>query len=157
MIRRPPRSTLFPYTTLFRSLNGSVTVVFPRFSELGPRITIEREVANERAYLEGAFASVGIAPAVLLIGMEPTGDEIGAATERAAAADATVLFLYAAHLFASNRALLEAVEARARALAVVLLRDPYDAALLAPGVLGITAYGFRKCQLDAVIARLGYP
>src|SRR2546430_7772050 len=23
MIRRPPRSTLFPYTTLFRSLNGS--------------------------------------------------------------------------------------------------------------------------------------
>src|SRR2546430_12467048 len=24
MIRRPPRSTLFPYTTLFRSLNGPV-------------------------------------------------------------------------------------------------------------------------------------
>src|SRR5438445_3264178 len=27
MIRRPPRSTLFPYTTLFRSNNVSVTVV----------------------------------------------------------------------------------------------------------------------------------
>src|SRR3712207_8728302 len=26
MIRRPPRSTLFPYTTLFRSLNGSQRV-----------------------------------------------------------------------------------------------------------------------------------
>src|SRR2546427_9652315 len=25
MIRRPPRSTLFPYTTLFRSLPGSTT------------------------------------------------------------------------------------------------------------------------------------
>src|SRR5258707_11543844 len=24
MIRRPPRSTLFPYTTLFRSLDGSI-------------------------------------------------------------------------------------------------------------------------------------
>src|SRR5258708_29028013 len=24
MIRRPPRSTLFPYTTLFRSLSGSI-------------------------------------------------------------------------------------------------------------------------------------
>src|SRR3712207_8615749 len=24
MIRRPPRSTLFPYTTLFRSINGAV-------------------------------------------------------------------------------------------------------------------------------------
>src|SRR3712207_7939674 len=27
MIRRPPRSTLFPYTTLFRSLVGAASVV----------------------------------------------------------------------------------------------------------------------------------
>src|SRR3712207_8667170 len=26
MIRRPPRSTLFPYTTLFRSLNAEFTI-----------------------------------------------------------------------------------------------------------------------------------
>src|SRR2546421_5119375 len=26
MIRRPPRSTLFPYTTLFRSVSGKVTI-----------------------------------------------------------------------------------------------------------------------------------
>src|SRR2546422_4240566 len=31
MIRRPPRSTLFPYTTLFRSLAlGGATVTLPR-------------------------------------------------------------------------------------------------------------------------------
>jgi len=100
---------------------------------------------------------VGIAPTVLLVGIEPTVAEIAAAAERAAAADATVLFLYDAHLFPSNRALLEGIQARARALAVVLLRDPYDAALLPAGVLGITAYGFRKCQLDAAIARLAHP
>src|SRR2546430_13081832 len=29
MIRRPPRSTLFPYTTLFRSLDNSVVVGHP--------------------------------------------------------------------------------------------------------------------------------
>src|SRR3712207_6863994 len=29
MIRRPPRSTLFPYTTLFRSEPGSVAAVSP--------------------------------------------------------------------------------------------------------------------------------
>src|SRR5258708_15688368 len=28
MIRRPPRSTLFPYTTLFRSLNIDVPFIF---------------------------------------------------------------------------------------------------------------------------------
>src|SRR3712207_8546106 len=31
MIRRPPRSTLFPYTTLFRSRLGLRLVVGPRF------------------------------------------------------------------------------------------------------------------------------
>src|SRR5690349_22884469 len=29
MIRRPPRSTLFPYTTLFRSLDGAVQMGSP--------------------------------------------------------------------------------------------------------------------------------
>src|SRR5438876_5697383 len=29
MIRRPPRSTLFPYTTLFRSCSGTSQVVHP--------------------------------------------------------------------------------------------------------------------------------
>ena len=46
---------------------------------------------------------------------------------------------------------------RARCLAVVLLRDPYDAALLAPGVRGLTAYGWRACQMEAVVARLTHP
>src|SRR2546429_5230181 len=35
MIRRPPRSTLFPYTTLFRSLEGQPDVEAER--PLGPR------------------------------------------------------------------------------------------------------------------------
>jgi hypothetical protein len=67
------------------------------------------------------------------------------------------LFLYDAHLYASNRALLDALQGSARRLAVVLMRDPYDAALLAPGVVGLTAYGWRRCQLDAVVARLAHP
>src|SRR2546429_6422302 len=29
MIRRPPRSTLFPYTTLFRSLEGGLVLQIP--------------------------------------------------------------------------------------------------------------------------------
>src|SRR2546430_13341756 len=34
MIRRPPRSTLFPYTTLFRSLPGVSTTVAPARSDI---------------------------------------------------------------------------------------------------------------------------
>src|SRR3712207_6854926 len=36
MIRRPPRSTLFPYTTLFRSLEGGDRLVLHAEPEVGP-------------------------------------------------------------------------------------------------------------------------
>lgn len=142
---------------LGRALNGRVHVVFPRFSDLAPRITIEPEVADERGWVRGAFGAAGIAPDVSVVGIEPEPEETEAAAERAAGADVTILFLFDAHLYPTNRALLDALQARARRLAVVLLRDPYDAALLGPGVRGLTAYGFRKCQLDAVVARLAHP
>lgn len=138
-----------------RRLNGHVAVAFPRLSDLAARITIEPELMDEKGYLSRSFATIGIEPDPVLVGIEPSPAEIEAAAEAAAAADGTVLFLYDAHLYPTNRALLDALQARARHLAVVLLRDPYDAALLLPEVLGITAFGFRRCQLDAVIARLG--
>ncbi|HXG01996.1 MAG TPA: hypothetical protein VNO23_01105, partial [Candidatus Binatia bacterium] len=139
-----------------RALNGRVLVVFPRFSALAPRITIEPDVADEVGYLAAAFGRVGVRAEPLIVGIEPTPEEIREAASRAAGADATVLFLFDAHLYASNRALLDALQESAGSLAVILLRDPYDAALLRPETLGLTAYGFRRCQLDAVIARLAH-
>ena len=65
-----------------------------------------------------------------------------------------MLFLYDAHLYKSNKMLLEAVQAGAKKLGVVLMRDPWDAEFLAPGVAALTAYGWRRSQLDAVMARL---
>jgi beta-N-acetylhexosaminidase len=140
-----------------RALNGTVCVVFPRFSDLAARITIERELCDEAGWVRRVFAAAGVAAEPTIVGIEPTPDEIDAAAARAATAQATVLFLYDAHLYASNRALLEAVQKAARRLAVVLMRDPYDAAVLAPDVVGLTAYGWRRCQLEAVVARLTYP
>src|SRR2546422_7212241 len=52
MIRRPPRSTLFPYTTLFRSHQLSVLVCAeveraePRARALGPREAHDDEVVG---------------------------------------------------------------------------------------------------------------
>src|SRR5689334_24304324 len=37
MMRRPPRSTLFPYTTLFRSVHGDAASIYP-----GGFVTVER-------------------------------------------------------------------------------------------------------------------
>src|SRR5947209_19965735 len=44
MIRRPPRSTLFPYTTLFRSLLNHLVTSFSYFD---PQITFEMAKSNE--------------------------------------------------------------------------------------------------------------
>src|SRR3712207_7064969 len=62
MIRRPPRSTLFPYTTLFRSpdeprhltvgvgvgLVGGGEEVAGALEEVGPRVRDARELASDR-------------------------------------------------------------------------------------------------------------
>src|SRR2546422_6280075 len=48
MIRRPPRSTLFPYTTLFRSL-------FP------PKGTIHCSALNEKGEISGCTTTSGLA------------------------------------------------------------------------------------------------
>src|SRR3989441_3701496 len=40
MIRRPPRSTLFPYTTLFRSIAGKRAVVLGRSNIVGKPVAL---------------------------------------------------------------------------------------------------------------------
>ena len=128
--------------------------MFPRLSSLADRITVEPALLDEARYLRDSMQPYGIEPEVEVVGVEPTEVEIARVNAYAEAADATILFLYDAHLYPSNRRLLDSLQQRARALAVVLMRDPYDAEYLAPGVAGITAYGWRRCQLDAVLARL---
>src|SRR2546430_6442138 len=44
MIRRPPRSTLFPYTTLFRSVMGDERARVAR--DVEPGVIVEREPAE---------------------------------------------------------------------------------------------------------------
>jgi beta-N-acetylhexosaminidase len=139
---------------LRRRFNGRVLAVFPRLSSLADRITVEPAMQHEAEYVTTALAPHGVVPEVAVVGVEPSEAEIAAAGAAARTADVTLLFLYDAHLYKSNRALLDTLQREAPALAVVLMRDPYDAALLAPGVLGLTAYGWRRCQLEAVLAHL---
>lgn len=139
---------------LKRRFNGTVGVIFPRFSWLADRITIEPALLDEAAYLQGALGRFGVRPEILIVGIEPTEADIERAVGLATRSDVALLFVFDAHLYPSNRRLLERLQEAGRPLAVALLRDPYDAAFLSPGVLGVTAFGFRLCQLDAIIARL---
>src|SRR3712207_8448528 len=63
MIRRPPRSTLFPYTTLFRSLNGYALITETR------RVSIPAGESDIR--FEGVAG--GILPETAILGGLPAG------------------------------------------------------------------------------------
>src|SRR3712207_9338274 len=81
MIRRPPRSTLFPYTTLFRSIAGigvAASSIFFTFIGLDAVSTAGEEVHNPRRTLPLAIVlatiivtTVYILVAVAGIGAQP--------------------------------------------------------------------------------------
>src|SRR2546430_11095336 len=55
MIRRPPRSTLFPYTTLFRS-NGAGTLIMGGVIDEG---SITKVIASQDVWFEGTTLTGG--------------------------------------------------------------------------------------------------
>ena len=65
MIRRPPRSTLFPYTTLFRSPRGKM--------QKRTAASVMREIRGDRDALGVAYARKPIQGTVLGIDIETTG------------------------------------------------------------------------------------
>src|SRR3712207_7451477 len=57
MIRRPPRSTLFPYTTLFRSTDLEVTKIDPLGQSIcaGSDVTFRASIRNNGSSESGFF------------------------------------------------------------------------------------------------------
>src|SRR3712207_8044236 len=55
MIRRPPRSTLFPYTTLFRSAGGQAEYARVPFADVGPMKVPEGMADEQVLFLTDIF------------------------------------------------------------------------------------------------------
>src|SRR3712207_4748161 len=83
MIRRPPRSTLFPYTTLFRSQPGADPVrkvsIIPRGRSLGVTLSTPQQdrYGYDATYLKGRIIGAlgGMAAEAEVIGVVTTGAE----------------------------------------------------------------------------------
>src|SRR2546426_10590931 len=56
MIRRPPRSTLFPYTTLFRSTTTAVNPIREGFHTITPYLIVD-EAAGLIDFVKDAFGA----------------------------------------------------------------------------------------------------
>src|SRR3712207_8717957 len=76
MIRRPPRSTLFPYTTLFRSPDGPAPQLRAA-AEVGPHAPVGQQVAVVGVEQQAAYAVVELTaePALLLRREPPRSEE----------------------------------------------------------------------------------
>src|SRR2546427_13132852 len=90
MIRRPPRSTLFPYTTLFRSVNSipesasmrvdirSTSMAEMERLERALRQSLEAAIEEETRATEGRLASSrkpsGLSSEIVGIGNRPAGE-----------------------------------------------------------------------------------
>ncbi|MEJ2090779.1 MAG: beta-N-acetylhexosaminidase [Syntrophobacterales bacterium] len=126
-------------------------VIFPQFSLFDAKIMIEREVLEEKEFVRREFQKFGVRPEIQIVSVEPGEEEIRRAVHLGSTSEVTILFLFDAHLYPSNKSLLDAVQNTAKKLVVVLLRDPYDLEYLKEGTAGVTAFGWRACQIRAAI------
>src|SRR2546427_6538095 len=55
MIRRPPRSTLFPYTTLFRSLSGARNFTKPNYTRYLASFSAGGPLIKDKLFFFGSY------------------------------------------------------------------------------------------------------
>lgn len=143
---------------------SNILVIFPKFSSLAEKIMIEKEVMNEEKFIKTEFGKYKVKPQPVIVSIEPTDTEIQEAVTQSQKSDLIIFFCFDAHLYASNKKLLEQLQALIKSpfhppfvkgkrggLVVVLLRDPYDIEFINEGVACITDFGWRTCQMKACI------
>src|SRR5256886_16139443 len=88
MIRRPPRSTLFPYTTLFRSANGVASFGDLTVTKTGTSYWLKATAPGLGAATSGTFTITAAVATQLVFGVQPTttaaGDHIPPAAQSTA-------------------------------------------------------------------------
>jgi len=133
---------------------GRLAVLWPDLREVRDRFTFE---GGPSAPLKRVMSSVSRWPVKPVFALTPvvSGKEVAPALRAAAKADAALFFCFEAMRFPGQRRALEALQqAAGRKLAVCLLRNPWDKDLLRPGVTALHAYGYRDCQIQAVLEAL---
>jgi len=129
-------------------------VLYPRLSVLGERIAMEPEMENDRGFIQGILKSSGLAASVVTVALEPDEKEQLSVLQAARNAEETVYFCFDPHLHQGSKKLLNLLEAEAKNLKVIFLRDPFGADLLVRKTPYLNAFGFRSVQIQTALELL---
>jgi beta-N-acetylhexosaminidase len=129
---------------------NKVAIVFPQLSSFASKIMIEEEFTDEKNFLHMRTR----APEIGIYPIDPTDDDIKSAAAVAKKGNPAIFFCYDAHLHPRQLNLLKAVQEANKNLIVALMRDPYDTDYLRSSDACLNAFGWRKCQIEAILDRL---
>lgn len=128
-----------------------VAVLWPSFKEVRERFTFE---GGHEAPFKRLKKRLSRWPARLSFVPTPVVSDasVKPAVEAAKKADITLFFCFEAMRFPGQKRVLDALQkAVPDRLVTVLLRNPWDRELLKPSVTAIHAYGYRDCQVQALL------
>jgi len=129
-------------------------LVYPRFADLEETLMWEPEVKELDSWFLSRDFARGFKPELCRVPLNPDENAVLQAARQLDGAELAVVFVWDAGLFEGWRRVLEAAQSKAKNCVVILLRDFFDARFAAPAALAATAYGFRKCQLEAVCEKV---
>ncbi len=136
------------------ALREDVGIVFPQLSSFSQKIMIEKEFEDEIGFFHSILGHLPEKHVTEVYGIDPTDEDIENCANLARKSTVTLFFCYDAHLHPRQQQLFAMLQRTARKLVVALLRDPYDRTFLRPKDVGLTAFGWRKCQIEALVNKI---
>ncbi len=138
--------------------SARTVVVFPQLSKLAGTIMMEPEEQDETAFLNRLCDQVGVrssSTALYAIDLKP--EDVAPLVSSVSGFEQILLFLFDAHLYPAQKELLDALQKSGKRITVLLLRDVYDLSFVQQGVACLTNYGFRACDIAALLRKLFSP
>jgi len=139
---------------LSSKLRQDIGIVFPQLSSFSSKIMIEKSFEDEIGFFHEILGHLPEKHVTEVYGITPSEEDIENCSNLANRSTVTLFFCFDAHLHPKQQALFAMLQKSARKLVVIFLRDPYDRSFLRPKDVGLTAFGFRRCQIEAVVNKI---
>jgi len=145
---------LLPLSSTSR-FKHSLLAIFPDLAPIEKHFFIEPELLEPQEFLKRTFSRYGVSlTAVEKVAINPDAAERNGMKKLVESQDLVLFFCSDAHLFPGTRELLKTLQEAASPLAVVLMREPHDLEWIGPKTACVTAFGFRRCQIEAAVEKL---